>query len=232
MENIRRKILIAEDNVELSYMLRNYLTRDGYIVYQAFDGNQAIDLLKALPIDLLMLDIMMPHMDGYTVIKTLRQTKNIPVIITSAKVSENDKEKMFSLGADDYMTKPFSFKEAVMRVNAQLRRYYDFNTPLPQNKDSTRRLGLLSINSKHFEVKVGNSILPLSNKEFLLLDVLTSDPDRIFSKSQLLCKVWGTDEYIDENTVAVTVARLREKLLKQGIKNIVTAWGFGYKWQS
>ncbi|MBQ8177623.1 MAG: response regulator transcription factor [Clostridia bacterium] len=232
MENVQRKILIAEDNVELSDMLRNYLTRAGHVVYQAFDGMQAIDLLNALPVDLLVLDIMMPRADGYTVIKTLRQTKNIPIIITSAKATEEDKERMFDLGADDYMTKPFSFKEAVMRVNAQLRRYYDFNKVAPTKKDSARTLGTLSINPERFEAKAGGTMLSLSNKEFTLLDVLTSEPDRIFSKSQLLDKVWGTEDYIDENTVAVTVARLREKLLKHNVKNIVTVWGFGYKWES
>ena len=190
---------------------------------QAFDGVQAIDLLNALPIDLLILDIMMPRADGYQVIKMVRQTKNIPIIVTSAKVTEEDKEKMFDLGADDYMT--------VMRVNAQLRRYYDFNST-PQKIDNSRVLGSLCINSDRFEVKVGGTLLNLSNKEFALLDTLTSEPNRIFSKSQLLDKVWGTEDYIDDNTVAVTIARLREKLLKQGIKNIVTVWGFGYKWEN
>lgn len=232
MENLQRTILIAEDNVELSDMLRNYLVRAGHSVFQAFDGVQATDLLSALKIDLLILDIMMPRADGYTVIKQVRQTKNIPIIVTSAKVSEEDKEKMFELGADDYMTKPFSFKEAVMRVNAQLRRYYDFNAAPVLQKGNTRVLGAVCISPERFEAKVNGTPLKLSNKEFALLDVLTSEPDRIFSKSQLLDKVWGTEDYIDENTVAVTVARLREKLIKQGANNITTVWGFGYKWES
>lgn len=119
MENVSRQILIAEDNVELSDMLRNYLVRAGHVVFQAFDGKQAVDLTKALDVDLVLLDIMMPRLDGFSVIKEIRRIKNIPIIITSAKVSEEDKEKMFNLGADDYITKPFSLKEAVLRVNAQ-----------------------------------------------------------------------------------------------------------------
>ena len=119
---MKGKILIAEDNVELNDIMRNYLIRDGYEVYQAYNGEQAIKMAKAFNVDLLILDIMMPVKDGYVVVNTLRDMGiNIPVIVTSAKVSEDDKEKMFSLGADDYMTKPFSFKEAVMRVNAQFK---------------------------------------------------------------------------------------------------------------
>jgi len=231
MENVSRKILIAEDNVELSDMLRNYLVRAGHTVIQAFDGKQAVDLAKAFDVNLILLDIMMPRLDGYSVIKEIRRIKNIPIIVTSAKVSENDKEIMFNLGADDYITKPFSFKEAVLRVNAQLRRYYDFNTrdASPSNE---RVLGALTIDSSRFEVTVNGTPLNLTNKEFALLELLTSEPNRIFSKGQILDRVWGTEDYIDENTVAVTIARLRDKLIRHGVKNITTVWGFGYKWQN
>lgn len=232
MENVSRKILIAEDNVELSDMLRNYLMRAGHVVFQAFDGKQAVSLAKSFDVDLILLDIMMPYLDGFSVIKEVRRIKNIPIIITSAKISEEDKEVMFNLGADDYITKPFSFKEAVLRVNAQLRRYYEFNKQaIPQNEDIIR-LGRLTIIPSRFEVNVDGSILNLTNKEFSLLELLASEPNRIFSKSQILDRVWGTEDYIDENTVAVTIARLREKLVKHGIENVKTVWGFGYKWQN
>ena len=232
MENVSRKILIAEDNMEISDMLRNYLVRAGHVVFQAFDGKQALDLIKALDVDLLLLDIMMPRLDGYSVIKEVRRLKNIPVIVTSAKVSEDDKETMFNLGADDYITKPFSFKEAVLRVNAQLRRYYDFNHRRADVTYDSITLGTLTITPSRYEVTVDGNALNLTNKEFSLLELLTSEPNRIFSKAQILDKVWGTEDYIDENTVAVTIARLREKLIKRGINNITTVWGFGYKWQS
>jgi len=122
-----RKILIAEDNVEISDMMRNYLLRAGHVVYQAYDGAQALDLAGKMQPDLVLLDIMMPVADGYEVCRKLRNTMDIPIIVVSAKVAEEDKERMFALGADDYLTKPFSFNEMVMRVNAQLRRYYEFN---------------------------------------------------------------------------------------------------------
>ena len=214
---MKGKILIAEDNVELNDIMRNYLIRDGYEVYQAYNGDQAIKMAKAFNVDLIILDIMMPVKDGYVVVNTLRDMGiNIPVIVTSAKVSEDDKEKMFSLGADDYMTKPFSFKEAVMRVNAQLRRSQQFNKPT-SSVEEIRDLGNLTIMPERFEVKVNGVVLQLSNKEFKLLDVLTREVGRTFSKSQLLDKVWGIEDYVDENTVAVTIARLREKLEKKRI---------------
>lgn len=228
---MKGKILIAEDNVELNDIMRNYLIRDGYEVYQAYNGDQAVKMAKAFNVDLIILDIMMPVKDGYVVVNTLRDMGiNIPVIVTSAKVSENDKEKMFSLGADDYMTKPFSFKEAVMRVNAQLRRSQQFNKPT-SSVEEIRDLGNLTIMPERFEVKVNGVVLQLSNKEFKLLDVLTREVGRTFSKSQLLDKVWGIEDYVDENTVAVTIARLREKLEKVNVNNVKTVWGFGYKWQ-
>lgn len=228
---MKGKILIAEDNVELNDIMRNYLIRDGYEVYQAYNGDQAVKMAKAFNVDLIILDIMMPVKDGYVVVNTLRDMGiNIPVIVTSAKVSENDKEKMFSLGADDYMTKPFSFKEAVMRVNAQLRRSQQFNKPT-SSVEEIRDLGNLTIMPERFEVKVNGVVLQLSNKEFKLLDVLTREAGRTFSKSQLLDKVWGIEDYVDENTVAVTIARLREKLEKVNVNNVKTVWGFGYKWQ-
>lgn len=226
---MQRKVLIAEDNTELNDMLRNYLIKAGHAVYQAFDGEQAVDMALKLKPDIMVLDIMMPKRDGYDVCRTVRKSLNIPIIVASAKETEEDKIALFELGADDYITKPFSFKEAVTRVNAQLRRYYEFNK---RENTEERRMGELVVYPERFEARVMGEALKLSAKEFKMLDVLTENADRIFSKSQLIDRVWGTDEYIDENTVAVTVARLREKLSEKGVSNIQTVWGLGYKWQS
>lgn len=223
-----RKILIAEDNVEISDMMRNYLIRAGHTVYQAYDGQQALEFAKSMNPDLVLLDIMMPILDGYEVCRKLRKDMDIPIIVVSAKVAEEDKEKMFALGADDYLTKPFSFNEMNMRVGAQLRRYYEFNA----NKNKgTRHYGELTVSSERFEAKLKEEILPLTAKEFKILDYLTLNENQIIPKQKLIDEVWGIDEYIDENTVAVTIARLREKLSKVGVNNIVTVWGLGYKWQ-
>lgn len=222
-----RKILIAEDNTELNDMMRNYLIKAGHSVYQAFNGAQALEYARSMQPDLVLLDIMMPVIDGYEVCTSLRNEMSIPVIVVSAIVGEDEKLRMFELGADDYITKPFSFKEMVGRVNAQLRRYYELNT-----QDRAERVyGNMSISSTRHEVKVDGETVNLTAKEFALLDVLTKHPNQLFGKQQLIDLVWGYDDYIDENTVAVTVARLREKLAKYSISNVVTVWGLGYKWQ-
>ena len=222
-----RKILIAEDNTELNDMMRNYLIKAGHSVYQAFNGAQALEYARSMQPDLVLLDIMMPVIDGYEVCTSLRNEMSIPVIVVSAIVGEDEKLRMFELGADDYITKPFSFKEMVGRVNAQLRRYYEFNT---QDR-AERAYGNMSISSTRHEAKVDGETVNLTAKEFALLDVLTKHPNQLFGKQQLIDLVWGYDDYIDENTVAVTVARLREKLAKYSISNVVTVWGLGYKWQ-
>ena len=222
-----RKILIAEDNTELNDMMRNYLIKAGHTVYQAFNGAQALEYARSMQPDLVLLDIMMPVVDGYEVCRSLRREYSIPVIVVSAIVGEDEKLRMFELGADDYMTKPFSFKEMVGRVNAQLRRDDEVNT----QEKSERVYGRMKISSTRHEVKVDGESVPLTLKEFNLLDFLTKNANQIFSKQKLIDVVWGYDDYIDENTVAVTVARLREKLAKFGIENVVTVWGLGYKWQ-
>lgn len=222
-----RKILIAEDNVEISDMMKSYLEKAGHEVYQAFDGADALRKASEIKPDLALLDIMMPKIDGFTVCETLRKTMTMPIIVVSAKVAEEDKVRMFDLGADDYITKPFSFKEMVMRVGAQLRRYYEFNA-VPSGD---RHYGSLMISSSRYEAKVDGELLNLTAKEFKILDYLTVHENQIMPKQKLIDDVWGVDEYIDENTVAVTIARLRDKLSKVGINNVVTVWGLGYKWQ-
>lgn len=222
-----RKVLIAEDNVEISDMMKSYLQRAGHEVYQAFDGAQALNMAKEVKPDIALLDIMMPKIDGFSVCENLRKNMNIPIIVVSAKVSEDDKVRMFELGADDYITKPFSFKEMVMRVNAQLRRFYEFNV-VPTGD---RKYGELSVSPSRFEAKVGEEVLNLTAKEFKILDYLTAHENQIMPKQKIIDDVWGVDEYIDENTVAVTIARLRDKLDKAGVNNVVTVWGLGYKWQ-
>ncbi len=223
-----KKILIAEDNVEISDIMRNFILKAGHTVYQAFDGEQALHMANALKPDLVLLDIMMPKKDGYEVCKAIRNSMTIPVIVVSAKASEEDKIRMFELGADDYITKPFSNKEMVFRVNAQLRRYFEYNNA---PKQSIRQYGALTVNSTGLEAKVNGEMLSLTAKEFKLLDFLTLNENTLFGKQKIIDEVWGVSEYIDENTVAVTVARLRDKLEAKGVNHVVTVWGLGYKWQ-
>jgi len=225
---MQHSILIAEDNIELSDVIRDYLLQAGYRVFQAFDGQQAVDFARKLSPSLILLDIMMPVLDGYQVCGNIRLDLNIPIIVISAKEAEKDKLKLFDLGADDYLTKPFSIKEMAARVAAQLRRHYKLNK---QPIQGNRTHGRLFISPKQYEAKVDDKLLNLTAKEFKMLDFLTENTNQIFSKQQLMDAVWGANEFLDENTIAVTVARLREKLLKQEINNIATVWGLGYKWQ-
>ena len=222
------KILIAEDNIELSDIMRNFLLRSGFTVYQAFDGKEALNIAKKMQPDIVLLDIMLPIMDGFEVCRILRKTSKIPIIVISAKVSEDDKVNMFELGADDYITKPFSNKEMVCRVNAQLRRYFEYNTTA---RNDVRTYGKLTIFSANHEAKVGAESLNLTAKEFKILDFLTLNENCLFGKQKIIDEVWGIDEYIDENTLAVTIARLREKLERFEVNHVVTVWGLGYKWQ-
>ena len=222
------KILIAEDNIELSDIMRNFLLRSGFTVYQAFDGKEALSIAKKMQPDIVLLDIMLPIMDGFEVCRILRKTSKIPIIVISAKVSEDDKVNMFELGADDYITKPFSNKEMVCRVNAQLRRYFEYNTTA---RNDVRTYGKLTIFSANHEAKVGAESLNLTAKEFKILDFLTLNENCLFGKQKIIDEVWGIDEYIDENTLAVTIARLREKLERFEVNHVVTVWGLGYKWQ-
>ncbi len=223
-----RKILIAEDNVEISEIMRGFLIKAGLAVYQAFDGGEAVTLAQKLEPDLILLDIMMPVKDGLTVCREIRATSKVPIIVISAKVTEEDKIRMLEAGADDYMTKPFSYREMVVRVNAQLRRFYDFGAG---SEDSHKRVcGVLTIDLDSCEVSARGKKIALTAKEYKLLDCFSANPGKLFNKQKLIDEVWGMDEYIDENTVAVTIARLRSKLEAEGVNCIVTVWGMGYKW--
>ena len=222
------KILVVDDELLLVKGMKFNLENEGYTVETAYDGATAIDMAKTEEFDLIILDLMMPQVDGLTACMRIREFSNVPIIMLTARSEDADKIIGLESGADDYITKPFSFKEMVCRVNAQIRRYYDLNRPAA---NADRHFGALMISSERFEAKVNGEPLNLTAKEFKILDFLTLNQNQIFSKQKLIDAVWGIDEYIDENTVVVTIARLREKLEKVGVNNIVTIWGLGYKWQ-
>lgn len=220
-------ILIIEDDKELSGIIKNYLLREDFGVEQVFDGNLALSEIKRLSPKAVLLDIMLPNLDGMEIIKELRNISHIPVIVISAKSAESDKLVMLGLGADDYMIKPFSMREMVARVKGQLRREGIYNA----KPEKVKVFGNLKICSEEFKATVNDNELQLTAKEFKLLDFLTANEGRVFSKQQLMDSVWGVDGFVDENTVSVSIARLREKLAAHGIENIKTVWGVGYKWQ-
>ena len=226
---MQRRILIAEDNLEISDTMRNYLIRAGYVVSQAFDGGDAIEQARRLSPDLILLDIMMPVADGYEVCESIRRDMNIPIIVVSAKVAEEDKIRLFELGADDYVVKPFDAKEVVARVKAVLRR----SAGAPAADIKQVEYDKLKINLTNYELWVDGKRIDTPPKELELIYHLASNPNRVFTRDQLLDEVWGFDYYGDSRTVDVHVKRLREK--REGVSDkweLKTVWSVGYKFET
>lgn len=226
------KILVIEDDKELSNVMHVFLTSEGYEVVQAFSGREGLGYIeKELPL-LVILDLMLPEVDGINVCRRIREEHNIPIIIISAKNTDTDKVLALGVGADDYLTKPFSQVELVARVKSHIRRATVLSAS-DQKKNGTKKVfGPLVIDASSYEVTVNGKPVEFSPKEFQLLDFLSDHPSQVFSKHQILDSIWGSAEYVDDNTIAVYIGRVREKLAKEKIQYIKTVWGVGYKWES
>lgn len=227
MKNIT--ILIADDDVEIANLVAIHLEGEGYRIVKATDGQEAIDVIQTQPIDLVILDIMMPIMDGYEVTSRIREEYNMPIIFLSAKTSDFDKVQGLVIGADDYMTKPFTPIELVARVNAQLRRFMKLNQP--KTKQNTLEFGGLTISPEQRTVTLYSKNIELTPKEFEILFLLASHPNKVYSAEDIFQKVWGDAYYEGRNTVMVHIRTLRKKLEEDKQKNklIKTVWGVGYK---
>lgn len=226
-------ILIVEDDKDLSDVMRDYLGNEGYIVVQVFTGTEAVTKTKEIKPTLIILDIMLPGIEGIEVCRQIRSYSHCPIIMVSAKQSDSDKLLSFGIGADDYMTKPFSLLELVGRVKSHIRRFTAFTNAAGQsNVNAAERVyGSLTINPNSFTVQVEGKTIPFTSTEFRLIDFMSSHPMQVFTKEQLMNCVWG-NHYLDDNTVAVYVGRIREKLAKEKVNSIKTVWGVGYKWES
>ena len=225
-------ILVIEDDTELSNVMNVFLSNEGFQVVQAFSGREGLEAFKKENPLLVILDIMLPGIDGISICKHIRETNNIPIIIISAKNTDTDKVLALGMGADDYLTKPFSQVELVARVKSHIRRATVLSGMDHKSNSSKKVFGPLVIDSNSYEVTVNGTAIELSPKEFQLLDYLSDYPSQVFSKHQILEQLWGSSEYVDENTIAVYIGRLREKLAKENIQYIKTVWGVGYKWES
>lgn len=225
----KEKILIVEDDNDLASLIRDYLSIEGFEGIIASDGKKGIEKALENNISMVILDIMLPEVDGISVCRKIRENSKVPIIMLSAKSGEMDKILSLGVGADDYVSKPFSPMELIARVKAHLRRqsYLVANN----GEDEARRYGNMEIYPKSYKVLINGENITLTTREFQVLDFLTLNKDRVFSKEQLYEKVWGYSEYMDENTIAVYVKRLREKLGALGQKSIKTVWGVGYKWE-
>ncbi|MED1567427.1 response regulator transcription factor [Bacillus paramycoides] len=224
-------ILIADDDIEIAELIEIHLKKEGYQVVKATDGEEAIQVIQSQVIDLVVLDIMMPKMDGYEVTRQIRAKHHMPIIFLSAKISDFDKVTGLVIGADDYMTKPFTPIELVARVNAQLRRFLTLNQPKVEEKNqSVLEVGGVIIDVENRTVHVYGEKIELTPKEFDILYLLASHPKKVFSVENIFQHVWSDDYYDGGSTVTVHIRTLRKKLGedKRKDKLIKTIWGVGY----
>lgn len=225
------RILIVEDDVEINQLVAKYLSKEGYDTQSVYNGKDALSYLSSQEFQLIILDLMLPKVDGQEVLRKIREKKTIPVTILSAKDREMDKILGLGLGADDYLTKPFTIGELVARVKAQLRRYLDFNPESAGAGPKVLKHGDLELDTGTYEVTVGGVKKPLTAKEFAILKLFLANPTRVFTKSQIFQAVWREESMADDNTVMVHINRLRAKIEKDpsNPEYIQTVWGFGYK---
>lgn len=221
---MNKTILIIEDEIRIRFLLKDYLLSEGFSVIEACDGEEGLMAFKNNNVDLILLDIMMPKIDGLTVLENIRTVSDIPIILLTAKSQEEDKLYGYDIGADDYITKPFSPKILVAKVKALLKRTADLN----EDKSSTKNYNGLTINKLAHEIKVDNVQLSLSPKEYELLVYLSDNIGIALTRDSILDNVWGIDYYGDLRTVDTNIKRLREKLGEKA-NYIVTVRGSGYK---
>ena len=223
-----KKILIVDDDINICELLRLYLEKDGFTTYIVNDGESAVAAAKAKQPDLILLDIMLPKLDGWQVCREIRKFSLVPIIMLTAKGETFDRILGLELGADDYVTKPFDTKELIARIKAVLRRT---STNESQGIKEVQ-FENLRINLTNYELVVGGETIDTPPKELELIYHLASNPNRVYTRDQLLDEVWGFDYYGDSRTVDVHVKRLREKL--EGISDkwsLKTVWGVGYKFE-
>ena len=222
-------VLIVEDDHHIAELLQMYLEKEGYAVTVAADGGQGLEKFRSVKPDLVLLDVMMPVMDGWAVCKAIRSESKTPIIMLTAKSETDDKVTGLRAGADDYITKPFEMKEVLARIEAVLRR-----SGTAADEAATRRLVFdkLVIDMDAFELTIDGKKVEAPPKEMELLFYLASSPNRVYTRNQLLDEVWGFDYFGDSRTVDVHVKRLREKL--EGVSEswcLKTVWGVGYKFE-
>ena len=207
-------ILVVDDDKEIVESIEIYLNNEGYKVFKAYDGLEALDILMREDIHLILMDIMMPKLDGIKATIKIRQDKNIPIILVSAKGEDTDKILGLNIGADDYITKPFNLLELIARVKSNLRRYITLGTYNNENVNNKEVLisGGLELNTSTKEVKVDGQVVKVTPIEFKILNLLLANKGRVFSIDEIYERVWNEESFNVENTVAVHIRRIREKI--------------------
>ncbi|MBR0577121.1 response regulator transcription factor [Proteiniclasticum sp. BAD-10] len=226
----KQTILIVDDEKEIRDLIEIYLTNEGYGTIKATNGVEALEVVEKHHVDLIILDIMMPKKDGIQACMELRKTKNMPIIMLSAKTQDMDKILGLTMGADDYLTKPFNPLELIARVKSQLRRYYTLNSEKPRN-ENILNLDDITINVNTREVKKGNDLIKLTKTEFDMLEYMTRNIGIVLSVERIYENVWKEEFLESENTVMVHIRKLREKIEDdpRNPRYIKTVWGVGYK---
>lgn len=224
------KILLVEDDAEISEMLKNYLATENYEVACALDGQQACAMFDDTSYDLVLLDLMIPKISGMGVMQHIREKSFVPIIILSAKDSESDKTLGLGLGADDYITKPFSVVEVLARIKAALRRTMHYDSAAAKEL-AVLRAGELVMNLSDYTVQKGEESIELTAKEFEILKLFMLNPKKVYTKEQLYSLVWQDAYCGDENAVNVHISRLRNKIEEdpRNPRYVLTVWGIGYK---
>ena len=225
-----KKILIVDDERPIVDILKYNLEREGFSTIAAYDGEEAINIALTVKPDLILLDLMLPKVDGFNVCKELRKSLVCPIIMLTAKEEVVDKIIGLELGADDYMTKPFSVREVIARVKANLRKHTLPDDKEEKNEKSKIKIKDMTIDPERYIAIIGDKTIDLTIKEFELLKMLSTAPNQVFTREQILRGVWGYDFYGDARTVDVTVRRLREKIEKNSAdpQYVQTKRGMGY----
>ncbi len=225
------RILVCDDEKEIADALEIYLTNEGYEVAKAHDGIEALEIIEKEEIHLILMDIMMPRMDGMRATLKIREKKNIPILMLSAKSEDYDKILGLNVGADDYITKPFNPLELIARVKSQLRRYTMLGSMEKQEEDGIYRNGGLELSENTRQVRVDGEEVKLTPVEFGILAFLMKEPGRVFSIEQIYENVWNEPSFSPENTVSVHIRRIREKIEinPKEPKYLKVVWGVGYK---
>ena len=224
-------ILVVDDDKEIANAIEIYLSREGYNIIKAYDGEEAIKKVNENEIHLIILDIMMPKKDGLQTLEEIRKSKTIPVIMLSAKSEDYDKISGLDLGADDYITKPFNPLELIARVKSNIRRYVDFGNITPKKNKNVLKSGDLSIDDESKKVVVDGKEIKLTATEYNILKFLLKNKGKVFSISQIYENVWNEESYGAENIIAVHIRHIREKIEinPKEPKYLKVMWGIGYK---
>ena len=225
-----RKILVVDDEKNIVDLLAHNLKKEGYEVLVAYDGEEGLNLALTENPEVVLLDIMMPKMDGFEVCKSIREKSQVPIIMLTARAEELDKVLGLELGADDYVTKPFGARELMARVKSNIRRMESINYANMQNQDNILVYGNISIDTDRYEVRRKDKLIDLTRREFDLIKFLATQSAMVFSRESLLEKVWGYDYYGDVRAVDVTIRRLRTKIeeVPDTPRYIMTKRGVGY----